>query len=113
MWEQLEETTTLRSAMRDVGTQTGVRVRSHDEPGDTREAGVDHKTLAATERNEEKRSARERLRGVDPSDLRGRATNIAMVPRYGRAPKGERAHGKAPRNGGRTHATLQRGMGPP
>ena len=29
------------------------------------------------------------------------STNIAMVPRYARAPKGERARGKAPRNRGR------------
>jgi transposase len=63
------------------------------------------KTLAATERNEEKRSAfRERIRGVDPERLLfvdESSTNIAMVPRYARAPKGERAHGKAPRNWGK------------
>jgi hypothetical protein len=35
----------------------------------------------------------ERLIFVDES-----STNIAIMPRYGRAPKGERAHGKAPRN---------------
>jgi transposase len=29
------------------------------------------------------------------------STNIALTPRYGRAPKGERAHGKAPRNWGK------------
>ena len=29
------------------------------------------------------------------------STNIAMVPRYARAPRGERARGKAPRNWGR------------
>ena len=43
------------------------------------------KTLAATERNEEKRSAfRERLRGVDSERLllvEESSTNIAMVPR--------------------------------
>ena len=38
----------------------------------------------------------ERLLFVDES-----STNIAMVPRYARAPKGERAHGKAPRNWGK------------
>ncbi len=63
------------------------------------------KTLAATERDEEKRSAfRERLRGVDPKRLifvDESSTNIALTPRYGRAPKGERAHGKAPRNWGK------------
>jgi transposase len=63
------------------------------------------KTLAATERDEDKRSAfRERLRGVDPERLLfvdESSTNIAMVPRYGRAPKGKRAHGRAPRNWGK------------
>ncbi len=29
------------------------------------------------------------------------STNIALTPRYGRAPKGERARGKAPRNWGK------------
>ena len=78
------------------------------------------KTLAATERNEEKRSAfRERIRGVDPERLLfvdESSTNIAMVPRYARAPKGDRAHGKAPRNWGKnvtliSSITLE-GMGP-
>ena len=44
------------------------------------------------------------------------STNIAMVPRYARAPKGDRAHGKAPRNWGKnvtliSSITLE-GMGP-
>ncbi len=44
------------------------------------------------------------------------STNIAMVPRYARAPKGRRAFGKAPRNWG-TNVTLissitLEGMGP-
>ena len=38
----------------------------------------------------------ERLVFVDES-----STNIALTPRYGRAPKGERAFGKAPRNWGK------------
>ena len=29
------------------------------------------------------------------------STNVALTPRYGRAPKGERAYGKAPRNWGK------------
>jgi transposase len=29
------------------------------------------------------------------------STNVALAPRYGRAPKGERAYGKAPRNWGK------------
>jgi transposase len=63
------------------------------------------KTLGATERDEEARSAfRERLRGIDPERLifvDESSTNVALTPRYGRAPKGERAYGKAPRNWGK------------
>lgn len=44
------------------------------------------------------------------------STNIAFAPRYGRAPKGERARGKAPRNWGRNVTLISsittRGMGP-
>ena len=29
------------------------------------------------------------------------STNVALTPRYGRAPRGERAYGKAPRNWGK------------
>ena len=63
------------------------------------------KTLGATERDEEARSAfRERLRGVDAERLifvDESSTNVALTPRYARAPKGERARGKAPRNWGK------------
>jgi hypothetical protein len=63
------------------------------------------KTLGATERDEEARSSfRERLRGVDASRLifvDESSTNVALTPRYARAPKGERAFGKAPRNWGK------------
>ena len=45
------------------------------------------------------------------------STNIALTPRHGRAPKGQRARGKAPRNWGKnitliSSITLQAGMGP-
>lgn len=44
------------------------------------------------------------------------STNIAFVPRYGRAPKGERARGKAPRNWGKNVTLISsitlRGIGP-
>ena len=44
------------------------------------------------------------------------STNIAMIPRYGRAPKGERAFGKAPRNWGKNVTLISsittEGMGP-
>jgi transposase len=63
------------------------------------------KTLGATERDEEARGAfRERLRGVDSKRLifvDESSTNVALTPRYARAPKGERAFGKAPRNWGK------------
>jgi transposase len=44
------------------------------------------------------------------------STNVALTPRYARAPRGERAHGKAPRNWGKnvtliSSITLE-GMGP-
>ena len=95
----------------------------HHESGDPREARLDaqKKTLGATERDEEARGAfRERLRGVDPKRLLfvdESSTNVAMVPRYARAPKGERAYAKAPRNWGKnvtliSSITLEEGMGP-
>ncbi|HZC84287.1 MAG TPA: IS630 family transposase [Rubrobacter sp.] len=77
--------------------------------------------MGATERDEEARGAfRERLRGVDPKRLLfvdESSTNVAMVPRYARAPKGERAYAKAPRNWGKnvtliSSITLEEGMGP-
>ncbi len=44
------------------------------------------------------------------------STNIALVPRYARAPKGRRAYGKAPRNWGRNVTLISsislEGMGP-
>jgi transposase len=78
------------------------------------------KTLGATERDERKRSAfKRRLRGVDPERLLfvdESSTNVAMVPRYGRAPRGERAFGKAPRNWGKNVTLISSittgGMGP-
>jgi hypothetical protein len=74
----------------------------------------------ATERDEGARhSFRERLRGIDPGRLRfvdESSTNIALTPRYGRAPKGERARGRAPRNWGKNVTLISsiglEGMGP-
>jgi transposase len=44
------------------------------------------------------------------------STNVALTPRYARAPKGERAHGKAPRNWGKNVTLISsisvEGMGP-
>ena len=78
------------------------------------------KTLAATERDEEARSSfRERLSGVDAERLvfvDESSTNIAITPRYARAPRGERARGKAPRNWGKNVTLISSitlsGMGP-
>jgi hypothetical protein len=67
-------------------------------------AGVDaqKKTLGATERDEEARGAwRRRHGGVDLRRLvfvDESSTNVRMVPIRVRAPKGERAFGKAPKN---------------
>ncbi len=75
----------------------------------------------ASERDEEARGAwRERLKGIDPKRLvfvDECSTNVALTPRYGRAPKGERARGSAPRNWGRnvtliSSITLEEGIGP-
>lgn len=79
------------------------------------------RSLAASERDEGARRAwRDRLSGVDPARLvfvDESSTNIALAPRYGRAPKGERARGKAPRNWAKnitliSSITLQEGIGP-
>jgi transposase len=92
-----------------------------DEPGGA-QTGLDlqKKSVVATERDEGKRSAfRERLKGVDPKRLLfvdESSTNIALTPSYGRAPKGERARGKAPRNWGKNVTLISsisaEGMGP-
>jgi transposase len=53
----------------------------------------------------------ERLVFVDET-----STNVALTPRYARAPRGERAHGKAPRNWGKNVTLISsittEGMGP-
>jgi transposase len=76
--------------------------------------------VVATERDERARgSFRERLRGIDPERLRfvdESSTNVALSPRYGRAPRGERVRGKAPRNWGKNVTLISsislEGMGP-
>ena len=78
----------------------------HHEPRGA-QAGVDlqKKSLGATERDEKKRGAwRERVRPIDPGRLvfvDESSTNIALTSLYARAPKGERAYGRAPRNWGK------------
>src|ERR687884_2302860 len=98
------------------------RIHLHDEPGHSGEARMElqKKTLGASERNEEARSAfRERLRGVDPKRLvfvDESSTNVALTPRYARAPRGERAHGTVPKNWGKNVTLISsislEGMGP-
>jgi transposase len=60
------------------------------------------KTLGAAERDEEARGAwRRRFGGVDPRRfvfVDESSTNVRMVPLRARAPRGERAYGKAPKN---------------
>jgi transposase len=76
--------------------------------------------VVATERDERAPSAfRERLKGVDPKRLLfvdESSTNVALTPRYARAPRGERARGSAPRNWGKNVTLISsiglEGMGP-
>jgi transposase len=79
------------------------------------------KTVGATERDEEARSAwRGRVsKKLDPSKLvfvDECGTNIGLAPLRARAPRGERAFGKSPRNRGKNTTLLAsmtiRGMGP-
>jgi transposase len=73
------------------------------------------KTVGASERDEEARSSwHERARLLDPGRLvfvDECGTNIGLAPLRARAPKGERAVGKAPRNRGK-NTTLLASMGP-
>ena len=66
--------------------------------------------MGATERDEEERSAwRKRVSEIDPSELLfvdECGTNISLTPLYARAPKGERAYGKTPRNWGKNITLL-------
>ena len=86
------------------------------------QAGVDlqAKTVAASERDEEARARwRERVAALDPSRLvfvDECGSNVGLSPLRARAPRGERAHGRAPRNRGKNTTLLASmgaaGMGP-
>ncbi len=71
--------------------------------------------MRATERDEAKRADwRVALADLDPADLvfvDESGTNLAMTPRYGRAPRGQRVVGSAPRNHG-PNTTLIAAMNP-
>ena len=76
--------------------------------------------MAAAERDERARSAwRERVAGIDPGRLvfvDECGANVGLAPLRARAPKGERAFGRAPRNRGKNTTLLASmtagGMGP-
>jgi transposase len=76
--------------------------------------------MGAAERDEEARSRwRERVARLDPGRLvfvDECGANVGLVPLCARAPRGERAHGKAPRNRGKNVTLLAsmtaEGMGP-
>jgi transposase len=87
-----------------VGNRNGrVGEHHHHEPGDPA-VGLDQKkrTLGATEQNKERRTIWQRI--VIKYDaaryvfIDESGANITLVPRYGRAPKGERCRGSVPRN---------------
>jgi transposase len=63
------------------------------------------RSMGASERDEEARSAwRDKVKLLDPKNLvfvDESGTNIALAALYARAPKGQRAYGKAPRNWGK------------
>ena len=83
-----------------------------DEPGHHPRPGLaaQKKSLSASERDEAQRAAwRRRTRGVDPArfvwvDETG--AHRGLTPRYSRAPRGQRARGTAPRNGGPNRTLL-------
>lgn len=82
------------------------RQHSNHESGD-QAAGLDakKKTLAATERREEERAQfRQQMKELDAKRLvvvDECGSNIALTPRYGWAPKGQRVQGSVPRNRGK------------
>ena len=81
-------------------------LRGHDEPrGEKARVDFQKRSMASSERDEQIRSAfrayvrsivSERFVFVDEC-----STNISLSPIYARAPRGERARGKAPRNWGK------------
>ncbi len=70
---------------------------------------AEKKTLAASERAEDGRAAwRAEVAELDPADfvfVDATGTNRGMTPRYARAPRGQRAHGRVPAQRG-TNLTL-------
>ena len=87
------------------------RLDRHAEPGDHQAPGLDpeKKTLSASERDEAARAAwRERAAGVDPARLvfvDETGSHLGLTRPHARSPRGERAHGSAPRNRGPNRTT--------
>jgi transposase len=89
----------------------GANVRRTSEPVDhepgNQTAGLDtkKKSMGASERNEEERAAWREKASSLPADalvfIDETGSNIALTPLYARAPQGERARGKVPRNRGK------------
>ncbi len=77
----------------------------HERCDPAREVDAKKKSVAATERNEEERAAwrqqmnQQEAEGLVFVDECG--SHIALTPLYARAPKGERAPGRVPRNRGK------------
>ncbi len=87
--------------------------RGDDEPGDPPlRVDLQAKTVAASERDYEEARARGRegVAALDPRRLLvfvdECGSNVGLAPLRARAPKGERAHGKTPRNRGKNTTTL-------
>src|SRR5581483_1746202 len=68
------------------------------------------KTMGASERNPEARAAfQDQMKQLDACQLvvlDECGSNIGLTPLYGWAPKGERAHGSAPRNRGKNTTVI-------
>ena len=82
-----------------------------DEPGDqARGLDPEKKSLAASERREEERASfRQEMKERDANDLvfvAESGSNVALTPRYARAPRGQRAYGNVPRNRGKNTTRL-------
>ena len=106
----------MGAGVRDAG------LHRHHEPGHSPAPRLDaeKKTLSASERDETARAAwRERVAAINPArfvwvDETGSHTSLTRT--HARSPRGERAHGSAPRNRGPNRTTITaltlEGVGP-
>src|SRR5829696_8475045 len=123
LWRQLEENddATLERHCQLWEAKRGVRVSPSAMSRAIRhKLGWTYKKRRWRPPSETKRSAyRERLRGADPKRLifvDESSTNVALTPRYARAPRGERAHGTVAKSWGKNVTLISsislEGMGP-